>query len=126
LLQALQSKHRLSYLFIAHDLKVVSHLSNRIAVMYLGRIVEEGTRHDVLQRPQHPYTKALLSAVPVVRGRESARQRQVLKGDVPSPKKPPQGCAFHPRCPIAEERCKDAPPPLEEKAPGHKAACYLV
>jgi len=130
LLQKLQQEHGLSYLLIAHDLKVVERLSNRIAVMYLGKIVEEGSASDLVQNPLHPYTKALLLSVPKVPGSSKkngdSSERIILTGDVPSPRNPPSGCAFHPRCPIAEARCKSNTPPLEEKRAGRKVACFLV
>ncbi|WP_298266554.1 ABC transporter ATP-binding protein [Geobacter sp.] len=124
LLQGLRQELGLSYLFIAHDLSVVRHMSDRVAVMYLGRIVELGTRDAVFSRFQHPYTEALLSAVPHV-GEERKRARIILRGDPPSPLDPPPGCPFHPRCPYAEPLCTSAPPPLEEKEPGHLAACHF-
>ncbi len=124
LLQDLKKSRGLSYLLIAHDLKVVERLSDRIAVMYLGRIVEEGQAQDLVQHPQHPYTKALLASVPEVHAKR--KEVEPLAGDVPSPRKPPSGCAFHPRCPLAEARCRSERPLLEEKKPGRKVACLLV
>jgi oligopeptide/dipeptide ABC transporter ATP-binding protein len=124
LLQDLQTKLGLTYLFIAHDLGVVEHVSDRIAVMYLGRIVELGDAQAVTRTPRHPYTRALLSAVPVpVPGR--AQDRIVLSGDIPSPSNPPPGCPFHPRCqhPLKDADCARIVPPLAEKAPLHFAAC---
>ncbi|HUH11816.1 MAG TPA: oligopeptide/dipeptide ABC transporter ATP-binding protein [Longimicrobiales bacterium] len=124
LLQELQEKLGLAYLFIAHDLSVVEHVSDRVAVMYLGRIVELADADDLYLRPRHPYTRALLSAVPVPEpGR--ARERIVLTGDVPSPLDPPSGCPFHPRCPHPKKdaECTRVVPPLAEKAPAHFAAC---
>jgi len=124
LLQDLKARLGLSYLFIAHDLGVVEHISDRIAVMYLGRIVEIGAAADVIRTPRHPYTRALLSAVPVPEPR-AARGRIVLPGDVPSPARPPSGCPFHPRCPhpLKDRDCARVVPPLAEKAPGQFAAC---
>jgi len=125
LLHDLQREHGLAYLFIAHDLAVVEHLSHRIIVMYLGKIVEMGPAKEVCGRPKHPYTQALISAVPVV-DPASKRQRIILGGDLPSPVDPPSGCPFHPRCPIAEPRCKVEVPALRSLADGHIAACHLA
>ena len=124
LLMDLQNEFRLSYLFVAHDLAVVEHISHRIAVMYLGRIVEYTDKRTLFTDPQHPYTEALLSAVPVPDPR-LRRKKMVLQGDVPSPIKPPSGCHFHTRCPYAEERCRVESPALREIAPGHTVACHL-
>lgn len=125
LLMDLQQKFGLTYLFIAHDLKVVEHISNRIAVMYLGKIVELAEAKEVCLRPVHPYTKALLSAIPVP-DPDHKRNRIILKGDVPSPINPPSGCFFHPRCPQFGEGCNSQLPPLAEKSRGHLAACIKV
>ena len=125
LLQDLQQRHHIAYLFVAHDLAVVEHISQRILVMYLGRIVESGDAHAICHAPRHPYTQALISAVPVV-DPDSRRKRIILPGDVPSPMNPPGGCPFHPRCPIAEARCKTEVPSLREISPGHHAACHLA
>ncbi|NKC13086.1 MAG: dipeptide ABC transporter ATP-binding protein [Gammaproteobacteria bacterium] len=124
LLQDLQEEYRLSYLFIAHDLAVVEHISQRIAVMYLGRIVEYTDTKTLFTSPQHPYTEALLSAVPIPNP-EMRRKKIILQGDVPSPIKPPPGCHFHTRCPYAEERCKVEEPVLKNLTEGHRVACHL-
>jgi oligopeptide/dipeptide ABC transporter ATP-binding protein len=124
LLMNLQDEFGLSYLFVAHDLAVVEHISHRVAVMYLGRIVELAETASLFARPQHPYTVALLSAVPVP-DPKMARKRIILSGDVPSPLNPPAGCRFHTRCPHAEARCRTEVPPMKEVAPGHFAACHL-
>ena len=125
LLMELQQKLGLTYIFIAHDLKVVEHVSNTVAVMYLGRIVEYAQAEELYKNPQHPYTKALLSAIPVP-DPKAKQERLILTGDVPSPINPPVGCHFHPRCPWASEECKMALPPLEFKSPGHASACIKV
>ena len=124
LLIDLQEEYGLSYLFIAHDLAVVEHISHRIAVMYLGRIVELTGRHALFNRPLHPYTESLLSAVPVPDPRAARKQRIILAGDVPSPINPPPGCHFHPRCAYADEQCRVEAPPLRELNPGHQVACH--
>jgi oligopeptide/dipeptide ABC transporter ATP-binding protein len=127
LLRRLQDEFELAYLFIAHDLTVVRHISDRVAVMYLGKIVETGTREQIYAEPSHPYTQALLSAAPVPDPRaRAARERIVLTGDVPSPARPPSGCPFHPRCFMARERCKVDVPPLRELEPGHWSACHFA
>ena len=123
LLQDLQEKFGLTYLFIAHDLAVVEHISDYVAVMYLGRIVEYASRDELYHHPLHPYTKALLSAIPEPNPAKR-HTRMVLKGEVPSPAAPPAGCHFHPRCPWAEERCKAEDQRLEVKADQHCAACW--
>ena len=124
LLTGLQQILKLSYLFISHDLNVVRHISNRVGVMYLGRLVETGSTEDVYRNPLHPYTKALLSAIPK-RDPSEEKARIHLEGDVPSPADPPSGCAFHDRCPHCMEICKEQPPQTRELEPGHRAACHL-
>ncbi|HLZ23397.1 MAG TPA: oligopeptide/dipeptide ABC transporter ATP-binding protein [Ktedonobacterales bacterium] len=126
LLSDLQGEFHLTYLFIAHNLSAIKHLSDRVAVMYLGHIVEIGTGDDVYNHPQHPYTIALLSASPFPDPEiELTRKRIILTGDVPSPVNPPSGCPFHPRCWKAQAICREVVPPLEEKRPGQLAACHF-
>jgi oligopeptide transport system ATP-binding protein len=127
LLQDLQAQLGLTYLFIAHDLSVVRHISTRVAVMYVGKIVELADRNDLYDNPLHPYTQALLSAIPIPDPSvEARRKRIILTGDIPSPVAPPSGCRFHTRCPIAFDRCKVEVPPFTAYAPGHFAACHWV
>ena len=127
LLADLQERLNLTYVFIAHDLSVVRQVSTRIAVMYLGSIVELGAAEDVISNPSHPYTQALISAVPVANpGLLPAKNRIVLTGDVPSPINPPSGCRFHTRCPIVQDRCKSERPALEERLPGRQVACHFA
>jgi oligopeptide transport system ATP-binding protein len=125
LLQELQEKFKLTYLFIAHDLAVVEHISDRVLVMYLGKIVEEAAAEELYANPLHPYTKALISAVPTI-DPVTRRQRIVLPGDVPSPINPPPGCPFHPRCPVAIENCSKVVPAWRELRKGHRVACDLA
>ncbi len=124
LLKELQKDFGLTYLFIAHDLSVVKHMSDRIGVMYLGNIVEIADRNSIYDEPLHPYTQALISAIPEPDPRKS-KERIVLKGDVPSPVNPPSGCPFHTRCPMAKDECSIAKPTLKEVRPGHQVACIL-
>ena len=125
ILRDLQGEFGLTYLFIAHNLSVVEHVSDRVAVMYLGKMVELTTRDELFRNPLHPYTKALMSAIPVPNPRLK-RQRVILKGDVPSPLNPPRGCRFHPRCPVAVEKCSQEEPEFREVSPEHWVACWLV
>ena len=125
LLMELQEQYKLSYLFVAHDLAVVAHISHRVAVMYLGRIVEMADKSPLFEMPLHPYTEALLSAVPIPRASARKRERIILRGDVPSPINPPPGCHFHTRCPYAHARCRIEAPPLRQVTPAHWAACHL-
>jgi oligopeptide transport system ATP-binding protein len=127
LLEELQARFHLTYLFVAHDLSVVRHISDRVAVMYLGKIMEITDRKSLYEAPLHPYTKALLSAVPIPDPLvEAERQRVVLGGEVPSPLNPPAGCVFHPRCPMAIDQCRQGVPDLREIRPDHRVACIRV
>jgi oligopeptide/dipeptide ABC transporter ATP-binding protein len=125
LLLELQERLHLAYLFVAHDLSVVKHIAERVAVMYLGQLVETASTAAIFGRPRHPYTAALMRAVPVADPRVPSGDVG-LKGDAPSPANPPAGCAFHPRCPFAVERCRTEPPALREVAPGHSVRCHLA
>ena len=127
LLEELQAEFNLTYLFIAHDLSVVRHISDRIAVMYLGKIVELTSRQKLYDNPLHPYTQALLSAVPIPDPVvEEQRQRIILEGDVPSPANPPVGCNFSTRCPVVMDICKEEEPEFKDEGDGHWVACFRV
>jgi oligopeptide transport system ATP-binding protein len=126
LMQDLQREFGLTYLFISHNLAVVRHIADRVAVMYLGKIVELTDKVSLYASPKHPYTQALLSAIPIPRPSDQKRTRVMLTGDVPSPINPPSGCRFHTRCPYAEARCKAIEPPLVDVGGGHHVACHLV
>jgi oligopeptide transport system ATP-binding protein len=126
LFMELQERLGLTYIFIAHDLAVVRHISDRVAVMYLGRIVEIAHRDELYKRPLHPYTEALLAAIPVADPEvEARRPRAIVKGEVPSALKPPSGCRFHPRCPKAMDKCKTVDPVLTDLGAGRAVACHL-
>jgi peptide/nickel transport system ATP-binding protein/oligopeptide transport system ATP-binding protein len=123
LLQDLQEEFGLTYLFIAHNLSVVEHISDRVAVMYLGKIVELAPRQELFNNPLHPYTQALMSAIPIPKPNLN-RKRLILEGEVPSPLNPPEGCRFHPRCPVAMARCSVEEPKFLEDRPDHWVACF--
>ena len=125
LLMDLQEAQNLTYLFVAHDLSVVKQISTRIAVMYVGKIVELADTAELFSNPQHPYTEALLAAVPIPDPRASKQDRKLLEGEVANPANPPSGCYFHPRCPYAQDVCKTDTPELIEKSPGHFTSCHL-
>ena len=124
LLDDLQKELKLTYMFVSHDLSVIEHICDRVAIMYLGKVVEIGTKDDIFKNPKHPYTQALLSAIPMV-GKKDRGERIILQGDIPSPIKPPAGCRFHTRCPYATERCAVEVPELKCLGGEHKAACHL-
>ncbi len=125
LLKSLQKKHKLTYLFISHDLGVVKHISDRVMVMYLGKIVEIGDKESIFKNPKHPYTKALLSAVPSLSSKNKT-ERVILEGDIPSPIDPPDGCRFHTRCPFATDECRSTEPILKHVAASQQVACHLI
>jgi peptide/nickel transport system ATP-binding protein len=125
LLEDLQDKFGLTYLFISHDLSVVKHIADRVGVMYLGVLMEEAPKKEFYQNPRHPYTRALLSAVPVM-DPTVRKERIILKGDIPSPANPPAGCRFHTRCPQVMDICRETIPELKEVLTGHRVACHLV
>ncbi len=126
LLEDLQEKYDLTYLFISHDLRVVNHISDMVAVMYLGKIVEIAESTDIYDKPQHPYTKILISAIPEINKKSNNGNNDLLSEEIPSPINIPSGCSFHPRCPLASEICKNVVPQMEEKAYGHTVACHNV
>jgi oligopeptide/dipeptide ABC transporter ATP-binding protein len=125
LLMDLKEKYGMAYFFISHDLSVVRHVSDRVAVMYLGKIVEEAKSEELFKNPLHPYTRALLASLPVP-GLNADRKNVPLQGDLPSPANPPSGCSFHTRCPVKKDFCSENTPLLKETAPGHKVSCLLV
>ena len=125
LLEDLQDELKLTYMFVSHDLSVIEHICDRVAIMYLGKVVEIGTKDDIFKNPQHPYTQALLSAIPMV-GKKDRGERIILEGDIPSPVNPPSGCRFHTRCKYATERCKQEVPELCCTGGEHKVACHLL
>ena len=123
LLVELQKQYQLTLIFISHDLGVVEYISDRVAVMYLGKIVEIADKAELFKNPTHPYTRALLSSIPEIGGKKFEDERPTLEGDIPSPVNPPSGCTFHTRCPMACERCSQQVPQLHEVAPGHLVSC---
>lgn len=126
LLLDLQMRHNFTYMFIAHDLAVVEFIATRIMVMYLGRIVESADKEELMKHPLHPYTQALFKSFPATHPQERNQEKKIVMGDVPSPINPPKGCHFHPRCPHAMDKCREAYPPVKEVSPGHQAACWLL
>lgn len=127
LLKSLQRRLKLTYIFISHDLSVVEHISDRVAVMYLGKIVEIGSREQIFNHPQHPYTKALLASVPIADPKlKKMKNRVTLEGDIPSPKNPPKGCPFYSRCPVRVDSCNQIVPELKEISHEHQASCHLI
>jgi oligopeptide transport system ATP-binding protein len=127
LLEELQDRFSLTYLFIAHDLSMVRHVCDRVAVMYLGKIVELGSKDELYEHPAHPYSQALISSAPIADPHSArSKKRILLEGDVPSPLHPPSGCRFHPRCPIRIDRCKEDEPQLESLGTDHQVACWMV
>ena len=126
LLQELQEREKFTYLFISHDLSVVRYISNRIAVMYLGNIVELAPAEKIFEDPRHPYTVALLSSIPTTDPNDLDKERIILEGNIPSPIRPPSGCKFHTRCFMACEKCKCVPPPFVEVEEGHFVACHFI
>ena len=127
MLEDFQDEMNFSYLFIAHDLSMVKHISDRIGVMYLGKLVETGESNELYEHPLHPYTQALLSAIPIPDPRVTrSMRREVLEGDVPSPINPPSGCRFRTRCKFATARCAEEEPQMKEVSPGHFCACHLM
>jgi oligopeptide/dipeptide ABC transporter ATP-binding protein len=125
LLKNLQKQFQMAYIFISHDLNVVRHISDKVCVMYLGKFVETADKRGLFESPRHPYTKALLSAIPLSDPR-TRREKIVLSGDIPNPANPPEGCRFHTRCPIASQICRETPPPATEVSPGHFASCHKL
>ena len=126
LLMDLQSEFELTYLFVAHDLSVVKQISDRVVVMYVGKIVEMANTEEMFTNPKHPYTEALLAAVPVPDPRARRQDRKLLQGEVANPANPPSGCYFHPRCPYVQDVCRTETPSLQEVSPGHYASCHRV
>ena len=126
LLKELQEERKLTYIFVSHDMSVIEYICDRVAIMYLGKIVEIGTKDDIFNNPQHPYTKALLSAVPKADEAPGSRERIILEGDIPSPVDPPSGCVFRTRCPYATEKCATECPSVTDLGNGHQVSCHLL